>query len=304
MIELESNLVNLRIILLHRTHNTMQKYGLIGWPVNHSLSPSIHNPAFKETKLDAHYNLVECPPEKISSIIEDLKAQSYKGWNCTVPLKADIIPLLDWVDEEAMACQSVNTVVVHENGELHGYSTDGYGIETAIQEEFGVDLKGKRVLFIGAGGAARAAAARIAKSGAAAITVINRSEANAQLLLDTASVMNPKCETKFIASADLSSYHYICKEHDIMIQCTSLGLKDGDPSPFPSNLLVPSILVMDMIYKETPFQVAAKKAGCKTAGGLGMLLHQGVKSWEMWTQQEAPVELMRESLTSAAYPHD
>jgi shikimate dehydrogenase len=282
----------------------MQKYGLIGWPVNHSLSPSIHNPAFTEKGVDAHYDLIECPPEEIATIIADLKSKSYKGWNCTVPLKADIIPLLDWVDKEALACQSVNTVVVQKNGELHGYSTDGYGIETAIKEEFGVDVKGKKILFVGAGGAARASAARIAKSGAAAITVINRSEANALLLLNTASTMNPECETKYIASSELSSYPYICDEHDIMIQCTSLGLKEGDPQPFPSELLKPSILVMDMIYKETPFQLAAKSAGCKTAGGLGMLLHQGVKSWEMWTEQKAPVETMRMNLTKAAYPHD
>ncbi|MDD7984838.1 shikimate dehydrogenase [Lentisphaera marina] len=282
----------------------MQKYGLIGWPVNHSLSPSIHNPAFKEMDLDANYNLIECPPEDISSIIDGLKSQSYKGWNCTVPLKADIIPLLDWVDKEALACQSVNTVVVQENGELHGFSTDGYGIETAIKEEFGVEVKNKKILFVGAGGAARAAAARIAKSGAKGITVINRSEANAQLLLETASTMNPECETKYIPSNELSSYPYICEDHDIMIQCTSLGLKEGDPQPFPSDLLKPSILVMDMIYKETPFQIAAKNAGCKTAGGLGMLLHQGVKSWEMWTKLKAPVENMRKSLIKAAYPND
>ncbi|WDE97237.1 shikimate dehydrogenase [Lentisphaera profundi] len=282
----------------------MLKYGLIGWPVNHSLSPSIHNPAFKEMNLNANYNLIECPPDDINSIIDGLKAESYKGWNCTVPLKADIIPLLDWVDKEALACQSVNTVIVQKDGKLHGYSTDGYGIETAIKEEFGISLNNKRVLFVGAGGAARAAAARIAKSGATAITVINRSEANAQLLLDTAKLMNPGCETQFIASSDLSKHTKICQEYDILIQCTSLGLKDGDAQPFPSSLLHSSILVMDMIYKETPFQIAAKEAGCKTAGGLGMLLHQGVKSWEMWTDMKAPVEIMRKNLIEAAYPHD
>ncbi|MCH2177056.1 MAG: shikimate dehydrogenase [Lentisphaeria bacterium] len=279
----------------------MFKYGLIGWPVSHSLSPSIHNPAFKEKDLDANYELVECPPEDIASVVKNLKDQDFKGWNCTVPLKADIIPLLDKVDKEALACQSVNTVLVQANGELHGFSTDGYGIETAIEEELNMKICGQRILFVGAGGAARASAARLAKSGAKQITVINRSAGNAKLLLETAKMMNPKCELEYIQSANLEQHQNICADHELLIQCTSLGLRDDDPMPFPAKLLKPQIAVMDMIYKITPFQKAAKEAGCPTAGGLGMLLHQGAKSWEMWTGKQAPIELMRKSLTEAAY---
>ena len=209
----------------------MLKYGLIGWPVSHSLSPNIHNPAFKDKNLDANYELIECPPEEIAGIVADLKSKDFKGWNCTVPLKADIIPLLDKVDEEALACQSVNTVIVQANGELHGFSTDGYGIETAIEEELDMRVQGKSILFAGAGGAARAAAARLAKSGSKKITVINRSENNAQLLLKTAKIMNPNCEVNYIPSEKLNDYPDICNEHDLLIQCTSLGLKDNDPMP-------------------------------------------------------------------------
>ena len=126
----------------------MLKYGLIGWPVSHSLSPSIHNPAFKDKELDANYELVECPPENIEGIVADLKSKDFKGWNCTVPLKADIIPLLDKVDEEALACQSVNTVVVQPNGELHakhgrhamctiGYDDKKFGGAFEIQNSWG-----------------------------------------------------------------------------------------------------------------------------------------------------------------------
>ena len=138
---------------------------------------------------------------------------------------------MDKVDEEALACQSVNTVIVQANGELHGFSTDGYGIETAIEEELDMRVQGKSILFAGAGGAARAAAARLAKSGSKKITVINRSENNAQLLLKTAKIMNPNCEVNYIPSEKLNDYPDICNEHDLLIQCTSLGLKDNDPMP-------------------------------------------------------------------------
>ncbi len=257
----------------------MEKYGLIGWPVSHSLSPQIHNPAFKDAGIDAHYETVECPPEKIATIVDSLKQQGFKGWNCTVPHKADIIPFLSYIDPEAAACQSVNTVIVQGNGELHGYSTDGYGIETAIKEELDISVQGKNIIFLGAGGAARAAAARLAKSGAKSIKVINRSEANGLLLVDSVKDMNPKCETQYIASSQVDKSLFA--DTDLLIQCTSLGLKADDPLPLDTSFLPPGLKIYDMIYKSTPFQKGAQQQGCQVAAGLGMLLHQGVKSWEM-----------------------
>ena len=274
----------------------MNKYAVLGWPIKHSLSPAMHNPAFQAKNLDSQYEAIPCPPDQIADVITKLKSDQFKGWNCTVPLKEDIIPFLDFVDQEALACQSVNTVIVQENGELHGFSTDGYGLEKAIEEDLGMQLTGKRILMVGAGGAARAVAARFAKLKAQAITVINRSPDRAQTLLETVKSMNPNCETQYIAPSELSSENNPATNHDIMIQCTSLGLKEDDALPFPSELLVPEIALIDMIYAHTPLQKAAEKIGCNTAGGLGMLLHQGVRAWEMWTGVDAPTELMRAEL--------
>ena len=245
----------------------MNKYAVLGWPIKHSLSPAMHNPAFQAKNLDSQYEAIPCPPDQIADVITKLKSDQFKGWNCTVPLKEDIIPFLDFVDQEALACQSVNTVIVQENGELHGFSTDGYGLEKAIEEDLGMQLTGKRILMVGAGGAARAVAARFAKLKAQAITVINRSPDRAQTLLETVKSMNPNCETQYIAPSELSSENNPATNHDIMIQCTSLGLKEDDALPFPSELLVPEIALIDMIYAHTPLQKAAEKIGCNTAGG-------------------------------------
>lgn len=277
----------------------MNKYAVLGWPIKHSLSPSMHNPAFAEKGIEAHYEAIPCPPDQISEVIQQLKDQGFKGWNCTVPLKEDIIPFLDHVDPEALACQSVNTVIVQENGELHGFSTDGYGLEKAISEDLDMCIKNQRILMVGAGGAARAVAARFAKSGAKSITVINRSECRAQTLIETVQAMNPNCQTQYIAPSELSDTNNPALTHDLMVQCTSLGLNESDPSPYPIELLRPEIALIDMIYAHTPLQKAAEKIGCKTSGGLGMLLHQGVKAWEMWTGVDAPSELMRQELINA-----
>ena len=128
----------------------------------------MHNPAFKAKNLDCQYEAIPCPPDQIAEVIQKLKSDKFKGWNCTVPLKEDIIPFLDFVDKEALACQSVNTVVVQENGELHGFSTDGYGLEKAIEEDLGIQLTGKHILMIGAGGAARAPLDGVGRGGGGA----------------------------------------------------------------------------------------------------------------------------------------
>ena len=272
----------------------MHKYGLIGWPVAHSLSPPMQNAGFNSACIDAEYSLVEVSPERMNTVIPEMKNE-FSGWNCTVPHKQHIIEFLDNLDETAKVLGSVNTVV-NEDGKLTGYSTDGYGMERSIEESFGEKVQDNSFLFIGAGGASRAVALYFALQGAAKIAILNRTVEKASALVDEISAVNADIET---LADTINSTDFDPSPYNIVIQCTSLGLHEGDPSPYDVNRLKPSQNVVDMIYKKTDFLRKAEKLGCKTADGRGMLLFQGVKAWEIWTGKEAPVEAMRNALYDA-----
>jgi len=272
----------------------VEKYGLIGWPVSHSLSPPMQNAGFNSAGIKADYSLVEVSPDKMDIVIPEMKNE-FCGWNCTVPHKQHIIEFLDDMDETAKVLGSVNTVV-NSNGKLKGFSTDGYGMEISIKESFNQDIAGNSFLFIGAGGAARAVALYFALQGAARIAVLNRTVEKAEALSKEISEVNAKIET----TADtINSRDFDPTIYNIVIQCTSLGLHEGDPSPYDVSRLKPNQNVVDMIYKETDFLKKAQGLGCKTADGRGMLLFQGVRAWEIWTGKKAPVEDMRKALYDA-----
>lgn len=272
----------------------MKKYGLIGWPVAHSVSPAMQNAGFNAASIDANYEKVAVPPEDMIKVIPEMK-ESFAGWNCTVPHKQHIIEFLDEIDPLAKALGSVNTVV-NIDGKFKGYSTDGYGMEISLKESFGKAIKDSSILFIGAGGAARAVALHFALQGAGRIGIINRSVEKAETLATEVAELNSsviaEADTLECLSLDLDNY-------EVIIQSTSLGLHAEDPAPFDATRLNSNHLVVDMIYKETAFLKKAQEAGCKTTDGEGMLLHQGVKAWEIWTGQEGPVEDMRKALKEA-----
>ncbi|MCM8530599.1 MAG: shikimate dehydrogenase [Lentisphaeraceae bacterium] len=272
----------------------MNKYGLIGWPVAHSVSPPMQNAGFTAANIDANYEKVAVAPEDMNDVIAKMK-ESFSGWNCTVPHKQHIIEFLDEIDPLAKALGSVNTVV-NTNGQLKGYSTDGYGMQISLKESFNKNIKDSSILFIGAGGAARAVALHFALEGAGKIAIVNRSVDKAEKIADEISTLNPN--TKAVADS-LDCQTISINEYEVIIQSTSLGLHANDPSPFDTTSLNSDHLVVDMIYKETPFLKQAKEVGCKTIDGEGMLLHQGVKAWEIWTNQKAPVEKMRQALKKA-----
>ncbi|MCM8534435.1 MAG: shikimate dehydrogenase [Lentisphaeraceae bacterium] len=272
----------------------MDKYGLIGWPVAHSVSPPMQNAGFTAANIDANYEKVAVAPEDMDDVIPKMK-ESFSGWNCTVPHKQHIIEFLDDIDPLAKALGSVNTVV-NKNGKLKGYSTDGYGMQISLKESFNKDIKDASILFIGAGGAARAVALHFALEGAEKIAIINRSEDKAKKIAEEINILNPNTKAD---SDSLSCQKINLDDYEVIIQSTSLGLHADDPSPFDATSLNSSHLVVDMIYKETPFLKQAKEIGCKTIDGEGMLLHQGVKAWEIWTNEKGPVEEMRQALKKA-----
>lgn len=276
----------------------MEKYAIIGWPVRHSLSPQMQEAGFRALGRDARYELCETPPEELGQRMEQLRLNGYCGWNVTVPHKEQVFAMLEHRDGDALSAGSVNTIV-NRNGVLHGYSTDGYGLAEAIRESFGIATAQSRQLFLGTGGAARAAAVYAAVHGAAEIILVNRTLSRAEALAETIRHAAPACSVRCLSLADVDNTAALLPSCDVLIQCTSLGLKANDPLPFAPALIPPKLAVMDMVYGFTPFRSQCAARGCPTADGSGMLLHQGCRSLELWTGQDAPVAAMRQALAEA-----
>jgi shikimate dehydrogenase len=276
----------------------MDKYALLGWPVRHSVSPAMQEAAFRALGIAATYELIEVPPEQLTQCLDRLVREDYRGWNATVPHKERLAGLLRDLDPPAVAAGSANTVV-HRAGRLRGYSTDGYGLARAIEESFGLAVPAARFLFLGTGGAARATAVYFAATGAAEIVLVNRTLSKAEALASTMATAAPACTVRCLPLNDTAAIRALLPGVDCLIQSTSLGLHAGDALPLEPELLPPSLAVLDMIYGETPFLLGARARGCRTADGRGMLLHQGVRSFELWTDRPAPVPVMREALERA-----
>ena len=274
-------------------------YAVIGYPVGHSLSPAMQNAAFRACGLNGEYTAIEAAPENVGAFAAKAK-KSLAGFNITVPHKNAIIPFLDEVDFLASLQGSVNTVINRE-GSLYGTSTDGYGLEAALQESFSFDIKNNSVTFIGCGGVVKALAFHFASCGVKKIFLLNRTLSTAQTLCDAVRKEFPAVECACAPLSDEEAAQDFFQESALAVQCTSLGLKKDDPAPIPPELLPKDILFFDTIYKKTPLLQYAEAKGIKCANGLGMLLHQGAKSFSLWTGREAPVEAMRKALYEAFY---
>lgn len=263
--------------------------------------------------LDWRYVAADVRPEELKAALAGAAAMRYVGVNLTVPHKLLAPPMMDVLDESARQWGAVNTVrfearrgpeddwvpmaelPVGEAAEvrMRGFNTDADAIVRAIREDLGVELVGKRVALLGAGGAGRVAALRLAQEGVAALWLINRTESKARELAAEITARFPQGGTRVETG-------YPNKGADLVINATSAGLKPDDPLPFdPARLRFADIpAAYDMIYRpaETRFLAAARAAGCRVANGLGMLLYQGAAALEIWSGRAAPVEVMREAL--------
>lgn len=255
---------------------------------------------FSSCGIDATYELIEVHPDDIPSCISRLQNENYSGWNITVPHKQAMATLVDKIDQDAQASGTVNTVV-NKNGKLYGYSTDGYGIATAVKEDFGLDLAEKKITFIGTGGAASAVAVYLAQKGLKELILLNRTVSKAEKLANRVRTFAPKCSiTVSSLNNGTPGNPALIDDSDLLIQSTSLGLKANAPLPLLAEYIPKNTAVLDMIYGNTSFLQAAKEQGCPTADGRGMLLHQGVLSFKLWTGVERPpVEAMRSALRDA-----
>jgi shikimate dehydrogenase len=276
---------------------TTKLLGVMGNPVAHSLSPLMHNAALASLSLDYCYLPLEIRPELLPQAVVGLKALGCQGFNVTIPYKEQIVASLDEVDDEALIIGAVNTVVNRE-GKLVGYNTDGRGFLRSLAEEWDLGLRGEQVVVLGAGGAARAIVAGLASAGASKITIANRNVERG-LLLKADLEQHYPCK---IAVVDLSEGK-LDKELAaslLVVQTTPVGMYPhaGDTPIIEPSRLWKDSYVYDIIFNppETRFLLGAREQGCRTANGLGMLLHQGALSFEYWTGIEAPVKLMRQAL--------
>jgi len=259
--------------------------GLYGWPVEHTLSPLMHNAAFEHLGLDYCYLPFSVHPDSLKNAVEAIRALNLAGVNVTIPHKESVIPYLDNVNEEALFIGAVNTIV-NQEGTLIGHNTDGRGFMRSLAEN-NVSPDNKKILIAGAGGASRAIAYYLSQ------------KADKLYLFDIDKIKLEKL------ASDLSEIRYNIgilndtselSRFDILINATPLGLKTTDPVPFDVSVLSPHQIVCDLIYKNTPLLSHAAQKGCKTIDGLGMLLWQGVFAFELWTRTSPPVEIMKSAL--------
>jgi shikimate dehydrogenase len=266
--------------------------GLIGDPVEHSLSPCLQNAAFQNRGLDFVYVVFKVKKEDLKEAISGMRSMGIYGLNVTMPYKIDVIQYLDDLDETAKSIGSVNTIL-NKNGRLVGYTTDGKGALEALKYNR-VDPSGKKVVILGAGGASRSVSLTLVKE-VKELVVLNRTLRKAEELVK--ELMASKGVNVTVKAGELN--HGNAKQElqnaDILINATSLGMRPYDAlMPVDSSLLRSDLAVFDLVYEplETRLLMEAKKKGATTVDGLAMLAFQGALSFEIWTGKKAPVEVM------------
>ncbi|GAB7386616.1 shikimate dehydrogenase [Bacillaceae bacterium] len=265
--------------------------GLFGYPVGHSISPAMQNAAFRALGINMRYAAFAVEPSRLQNAVEGIRALRFRGVNVTIPHKVAIIPFLDELDEEAREIGAVNTVV-NADGKLIGYNTDGKGYVTSLVRETGISLPEQAALVLGAGGAARAVAVSLARSGIGRLVIANRTERKAQELAERVAEYT---ETAAIALEKIPRY---MPDVTLVINTTSVGMHPQvDAMPLEERYLRPGLVVSDLVYNplETRLLRRAREAGAQVHNGLGMFVHQGALAFRLWTGTEAPVDLMRET---------
>ncbi len=267
--------------------------GVFGDPVEHSLSPAMHNAAFRRLGMDWVYVPFHVKPEQLGEAVRAVRALGLAGVNVTVPHKVAVMEHLDAVDEEARLIGAVNTVV-HRDGRLVGYNTDGRGFLRSLAREAQVDPKGARVLILGAGGAAQAIACSLALHGAGAITIANRTVSKAEALAARVRERAPARAVP-LAPGD-PRFEEALAGAEIVVHTTTVGMypRHQEEPLIPVERLRDGALVCDIVYRprETALLRAAKARGLRVLTGEGMLAYQGAIAFELFTGRAAPEELM------------
>jgi shikimate dehydrogenase len=274
-----------------------QLVGLIGWPVSHSVSPTMHNAAFADQRMNWRYVPLPVHPDRVAEAVYGLRALGFRGANVTVPHKQAVMPHLDRWTSAAEAIGAVNTIIVDDNGLMIGDNTDAAGFIADLRDN-GVDLAGRRTLLIGAGGSARAVVFGLAEAGCASVMVLNRTVDRAERLIATMRNYFPAVE--FHAGAFPDAVADVVSNIDLIVNSTSLGMHPlVEGLPWDEEVeFTPEQTVYDLVYNpaSTRLLQLAAADGARTIGGLGMLIHQGAIAWERWTGEAAPVATMQRAV--------
>jgi shikimate dehydrogenase len=276
---------------------------VIGHPLGHTLSPAIFKAAFEAAGIDATYEAWDTPPETLQGRIDALHGGDYFGANVTIPHKQAVIPMLDTVSELAQKAGAVNTIV-HGDGKLTGHNTDVLGFARSLREDAGLDMRGKKAMILGSGGAARAVALALIEQNPEVIFLMGRSPRNLDKMAVAMKALTPTGTTITWAYWGDGSYLRMLNEAALVVNCTPLGTAGSDVadrSPVDGHLIQPGSVVFDLVYNpaETPLLAAAKARGAKAVGGLGMLVYQAAESFKLWTGQDADTSKMFEAARAA-----
>ena len=265
-------------------------YAVIGDPIDHSLSPNIHNAAFRHSKLDHTYIAYKIPAGELAAGIEALKAIKIAGFNVTIPHKIEMMKFLDEMDTTCKVIGAVNTVL-NENGKLKGYNTDMIGFLDPIKKK-NLTIKNSQVLLLGAGGAARAIITAMIKEKASKISIVNRTQENANKLADFAKKIGGNVDTISIHEANK-----LITDYKFIINSTSIGMRN-EPSPISTENIGKNSIVYDIVYQpiNTDLIKKSKENGATIIYGYEMLLSQAACSFEIWHKMEAPYDAMKNAL--------
>ncbi len=271
--------------------------GVFGHPVAENPTIVMQEAAFKALNLNWRYLTIEVLPEDLADAFKGLRAMNMRGINLTIPHKVEVLKYLDEVAPDAALMGAVNTVRRHDD-KLIGENTDGKGFIRSLRQDAGVDPAGKRIVILGAGGAARAIGVEAALSGARHITIVNRSAVRGETL---AALLNEKTETNAYFVGWETCYA-VPADTDILVNATSIGLFPNvtEKPNIHFNTITSTMVVCDVIPNppNTPFLREAADRGATTLDGLGMLVYQGAIGFTMWTGLEAPVAVMHQALQS------
>jgi shikimate dehydrogenase len=273
---------------------SFKTFCIIGDPINHTLSPLIHNTAFFYLNLNYSYIAFKVSQFDLEDSIHSLKRINAAGFNVTLPHKESIIKYIDGLSEEAKTTGAVNTVN-NEDGKFIGYNTDIHGIITPIEER-GINLDNAQILILGAGGSCRAALVALSKKkGIQNINIVNRDQNRLNKVIELGKKMGLNCSP--LDYNDINLLRETSLKSNLIINTTSIGL-NNESSPLKSNFMMKNAFVFDIIYRPlyTDLLRNAKEAGSNIIFGYEMLIHQAAKSFEIWTKVSAPINAMKKAL--------
>jgi shikimate dehydrogenase len=269
--------------------------GIFGYPLAHTLSPHLHNTAFAELELDFVYLPFWVQSKNLDLAAGAIKSLNMVGVNVTIPHKEQIISYLDEVTPEARMVGAVNTVF-NRKGRLIGYNTDSQGFINSLKEEGRFDPRGKRVMLLGAGGAARAISSVLIREGIASLIIVNRTQRRGkELARHLKGIFKNSCSIDLLEFNQRSFWEGV-REINLLVNATSVGMHAEDHLIINLDLFSPGTFVYDVVYnRKTELLEVAEERNLPFLGGLGMLIHQAALSFEIWTHRKAPLQKMREA---------